>query len=335
MVVYYVQCVSVGLIVSEGIQISLQGQGYVWILGIYSLDQVNGWCWVIDVVYVVGGCIYVQLWYVGWVLYVVLQLGGVVLVLLLVLLVEGVKVFVDLIGVGFEVGVGEMIQYLMLCVLCEDEILGIVVDYVQVVCNVLDVGFDGVELYGVNGYLINQFIDLQVNQCIDGYGGVLQNCLWFLCEVVQVVVVVVGGDCVGVCLVLLIMLQGVVDDMLQVIYLVVVYLLGELEVGYLYIVEVDWDDVLLMLVVFKQVLCMVYLGMLIYVGKYIVECVEQVLVEGWVDLIGFGCLFIVNLDLFECLCLGVELNLLDCVMFFGGGVIGFIDYLMLEESVVV
>lgn len=69
MVVYYVQCVSVGLIVSEGIYIVLFGKGYVWMFGIYMLLQVVGWCKVMDVVYVVYGCIFVQLWYVGWLSY--------------------------------------------------------------------------------------------------------------------------------------------------------------------------------------------------------------------------------------------------------------------------
>lgn len=145
------------------------------------------------------------------------------------------------------------VQVFELCVLLIDEICEIVDQYCVVVCYVIEVGFDGVELYGVNGYFVNQFIDLNVNMCIDVYGGLLENWLWFLCEVMQVLIDGIGDVlCVGICFVLLIMLNGCVDDDLEIIYFVVVKLFGEFGVGYLYIVEVDWDDVLLMLVVFKQ-----------------------------------------------------------------------------------
>ena len=121
------------------------------------------------------------------------------------------KVFVDPTGAGPEAGVGEMIQHSMPRELREDEIPGVVVDFAQAARNALDAGFDGVELHGANGYLINQFIDSQANQRTDGYGA-LQNRLRFLREVVQAVVAVAGGDRVGVRLAPLTTLQGAVDD---------------------------------------------------------------------------------------------------------------------------
>ncbi len=243
------------------------------------------------------------------------------------------KVFVDPTGAGPEAGVGEMIQHSMPRELREDEIPGIVADFAQAARNALDAGFDGVELHGANGYLINQFIDSQANQRTDGYGGALQNRLRFLREVVQAVVAVAGGDRVGVRLAPLTTLQGAVDDTPQATYLAAAHLLGELGVCYLHIAEADWDDAPLMPVAFKQALRMVYPGTLIYAGKYTAERAEQALAEGWADLIGFGRPFIANPDLPERLRTGAALNPPDRATFFGGGAVGFTDYPTLEESV--
>jgi N-ethylmaleimide reductase len=226
-----------------------------------------------------------------------------------------------------------MIQHSMPRALREDEIPGIVADYAEAARNALDAGFDGVELHGANGYLINQFIDSQANQRTDGYGGALQNRLRFLREVVQAVVAVVGGDRVGVRLAPLTTLQGAVDDTPQATYLAAAHLLGDLGVGYLHIAEADWDDAPLMPAAFKQALRMVYPGTLIYAGKYTAERAEQALAEGWADLIGFGRPFIANPDLPERLRLGVELAPPDRATFFGGGAAGFTDYPTLEERV--
>ncbi|HEL4300406.1 alkene reductase [Stenotrophomonas sp. GD03930] len=330
---YYAQRASAGLIVSEGTQISPQGQGYAWTPGIHSDEQVQGWRQVTDAVHAAGGRIYAQLWHVGRVSHVALQPGGVAPVSSSALLAEGVKVFVDPTGAGPEAGVGEMIQHSMPRALAEDEIPGIIADYAQATRNALAAGFDGVELHGANGYLINQFIDSQANQRTDGYGGALQNRLRFLREVVQAVVAVAGGERVGVRLAPLTTLQGAVDDTPQATYLAAAHLLGELGVGYLHIAEADWDDAPLMPVAFKQALRMVYPGTLIYAGKYTTERAEQALSEGWADLIGFGRPFIANPDLPERLRAGAELNPPDRATFFGGGAVGFTDYPALEAAV--
>lgn len=330
---YYAQRAGAGLIVSEGTQISPQGQGYAWTPGIHSEAQVQGWRRVTDAVHAAGGRIYAQLWHVGRVSHVALQPDGAAPVSSSALLAEGVKVFVDPTGAGPESGVGEMIQHSMPRALAEGEIPGIVADYAQATCNALAAGFDGVELHGANGYLINQFIDSQANQRTDGYGGELQNRLRFLREVVQAVVDVAGGERVGVRLAPLTTLQGAVDDTPQATYLAAAHLLGELGVGYLHIAEADWEDAPLMPVAFKQALRMIYPGTLIYAGKYTAERAGQALAEGWADLIGFGRPFIANPDLPERLRVGAGLNLPDRATYFGGGAVGFTDYPVLEEAV--
>jgi len=332
MATYYAQRAGAGLIVSEGTQISPQGQGYAWTPGIHSPEQVKGWRQVTDAVHAAGGRIYAQLWHVGRVSHVALQPDGAAPVSSSALLADGVKVFVDPTGAGPEAGVGEMIQHSMPRALREDEIPGIVADYAQAARNALEAGFDGVELHGANGYLINQFIDSRANQRTDGYGGSLQNRLRFLREVVQAVVEVAGGERVGVRLAPLTTLQGAVDDTPQATYLAAAHLLGEMGVGCLHIAEADWNDAPLMPVAFKQALRMVYTGTLIYAGKYTAERAGQALAEGWADLIGFGRPFIANPDLPERLRMGAELNPPDRATFFGGGAKGFTDYPALEEA---
>lgn len=329
---YYAQRAGAGLIVSEGTQISPQGQGYAWTPGIHSEAQVKGWRRVTDAVHAAGGRIYAQLWHVGRVSHVALQPEGAAPVSSSALLAEGVKVFVDPTGAGPESGVGEMIQHSMPRALGEEEIPGIVADYAQATRNALAAGFDGVELHGANGYLINQFIDSQANQRTDAYGGALQNRLRFLREVVQAVVDVAGGDRVGVRLAPLTTLQGAVDDTPQATYLAAAHLLGELGVGYLHIAEADWEDAPVMPVAFKQALRLIYPGTLIYAGKYTAERAGQALAEGWADLIGFGRPFIANPDLPERLRTGEALNAPDRATYFGGGAVGFTDYPTLEEA---
>lgn len=330
---YYAQRASAGLIISEGTQISPQGQGYAWTPGIHSEAQIAAWRRVTDAVHAQGGRIFAQLWHVGRVSHVALQPDNAPPVSSSALLAEGVKVFVDVDGSGPEAGVGEMVQHSMPRALEEGEIAGIVADYAQATRNALAAGFDGVELHGANGYLINQFIDSQANQRTDAYGGALANRLRFLREVVEAVVGVAGGERVGVRLAPLTTLQGAVDDTPQSTYLAAAHLLEQLGVGYLHIAEADWDDAPVMPVAFKEALRMIYSGTLIYAGKYTPERAEEALANGWADLVGFGRPFIANPDLPERLRTGAALNAPDRATYFGGGDAGFTDYPVLEAEV--
>ncbi|MCW4455513.1 alkene reductase [Flavobacterium sp. MXW15] len=329
---YYAQRASAGLIVGEGTQISRQGQGYAWTPGIHDAAQVAGWRGVTDAVHAAGGRIFAQLWHVGRVSHVALQPDGAAPVSSSALLAEGVKVFVDPQGRGPLSGVGEMVQHSMPRALEVDEIAQIVRDYAAAARNAIAAGFDGVELHGANGYLINQFIDSQANLRTDGYGGSLQNRLRFLREVAEAVVAEVGAARVGVRLAPLTTLQGAVDDTPQATYLAAAHLLDGLGVGYLHIAEADWEDAPVMPAAFKEALRMIYRGTLIYAGKYTLERAEEALARGWADLIAFGRPFIANPDLPERLRQGLPLNPADKPTFFGGGEAGFTDYPTLSET---
>ena len=326
MATYYAQRASAGLIVSEGTQISPQGQGYAWTPGIHSPAQVAGWRGVTNAVHAAGGRIFAQLWHVGRVSHVSLQPGGAAPVSSSPLAAEGVKVFIDPEGKGPQAGAGDMVQHSAPKALSEAEIAQVVRDFATAAHHALEAGFDGVELHGANGYLINQFIDSQANTRTDGYGGSLPRRLRFLREVAEAVVAVTGRERVGVRLAPLTTLQGAVDDTPQATYLGAAKVLDGIGVAYLHIAEADWEDAPQMPAAFKEALRLVYDGTLIYAGKYTAERAEAALRNGWADLIGFGRPFVANPDLPARLRQGLALNPTDSDRFFGGDAAGYTDY---------
>jgi len=326
MAAYYAQRASAGLIVSEGTQVSPQGQGYAWTPGIHSAEQVAGWRAVTDAVHAAGGRIFAQLWHVGRISHVSLQPGGAAPVSSSPLSAEGVKVFIDPEGKGPQAGVGGMVQHSAPRALSEAGIAQVVQDFTAAARNALEAGFDGVELHAANGYLINQFIDSRANTRTDGYGGSLAGRLRFLREVTAAVASVVGRERLGVRLAPLTTLQGAVDDTPESTYLAAAKVLDEIGVAYLHIAEADWEDAPEMSAAFKEALRLIYGGTLIYAGQYTAERAEAALRKGWADLIGFGRPFIANPDLPERLRLGMPLNLPDASRFFGGAAAGYTDY---------
>lgn len=323
---YYAQRASAGLIISEGTQISQQGQGYAWTPGIYSDTQIAGWKKVTDAVHKAGGKIFAQLWHVGRVSHTVLQPGGAVPVSSSAIQAPGVKVFVDVKGRGPENGVGEMVQHDMPRALTLEEIPAIVNDYAQAARNAIAAGFDGIELHGANGYLINQFIDSQANLRDDEYGGSLQNRLRFMREVVTAVSAAIGKERVGIRLAPLTTLMGSKDDTPEATYLAAASVLNELGIAYIHIAEADWEDAPVMPAAFKEALRIIFHGALIYSGKYTKARAEEALANGWADLIGFGRPFIANPDLPHRLKNDLPLNAPIKETFFGGGKEGYLDY---------
>lgn len=323
---YYAQRASAGLIISEGTQISQQGQGYAWTPGMYSEAQIAGWKKVTSAVHQAGGKIFAQLWHVGRVSHTVLQPNGAQPVSSSAIQAEGVKVFVDVEGRGPESGVGAMVQHDMPRALRTDEIPAIVNDYAQAARNAIAAGFDGIELHGANGYLINQFIDSQANLRDDEYGGSLQNRLRFMKEVVAAVSEAIGKERVGIRLAPLTTLMGSRDDTPEATYLAAASVLSEMGIAYIHIAEADWEDAPVMPAAFKEALRIIFHGTLIYSGKYTKARAEEALAKGWADLIGFGRPFIANPDLPYRLAQDLPLNAPVKEQFFGGGKAGYVDY---------
>jgi|UniRef100_UPI001C54EA9F N-ethylmaleimide reductase len=329
---YYAQRASAGLIITEGTPISTQGRGYAWTPGIYTQAQIEGWKKVTQAVHAKGGKIFVQLWHVGRVSHTSLQENGNSPVAPSAILAEGVKVFLAKNGQEASSGQGEMVQHSMPRSLSIPEIHQIIQDFVQAARNAIEAGFDGVELHGANGYLIEQFIDSQTNKRTDEYGGSLEGRLRFLKEVTTAVADAIGANKVGVRQAPLTTLMGAIDDTPEETYIAAAKILNEIGVAYIHIAEADWDNAPEMAVDFKAAYRKTFKGALIYSGKYTVQRAEEALQSGWADLIGFGRPFIANPDLPYRLQYGLPLNEPIREKFFGGGAEGYTDYPFAENK---
>jgi len=164
---YYAQRASAGLIVSEGTQVSPLGKGYAWTPGIYSAEQVAGWRLVTDAVHAKGGLIFAQLWHVGRVTHSD-NIGGAQPLSASAIKAEGVRVFIDN---GSEAP--GFVEVSTPRAMTQQDIDAVVAEFRQAARNALEAGFDGIELHGANGYLINQFLDSGSNARTDNYGGSL------------------------------------------------------------------------------------------------------------------------------------------------------------------
>lgn len=329
---YYSQRASAGLIISEGTQISRQGQGYAWTPGIYTTEQIIGWKKVTDAVHQKGGKMFAQLWHVGRVSHTSLQESGQAPVAPSAIIAEGVKVFLARDGKEATSGEGYMEQHSKPRELTVQEIKQIIKDYAQAAKNAIDAGFDGVELHGANGYLIEQFIDSQTNQRTDEYGGSLENRLRFLKEVALAVSDAIGAERVGVRQAPLTTLMGATDDNPEETYIAAAEMLNEIGIAYIHVAEADWDNAPVMAKEFKNAYRNVFKGTMIYSGKYTCERAEEALQEGWADLIGFGRPFIANPDLPFRLQNGLPLSQPVREKFFGGGASGYTDYAFYNDK---
>ncbi len=320
MATYYAQRASAGLIVAEGTQISPMGQGYAWTPGIYTPAQIQGWKKVTDAVHAKGGKIFAQLWHVGRVTHPD-NIGGEQPISSSAIRAEGVKVFVD--NGDMESNFVDVVEPRAMT---KEDIQQVIAEYRQAALNAVEAGFDGIELHGANGYLVNQFIDSESNNRTDEYGGSLTNRLRFLKEVVSAMIDAIGAERVGVRLAPLTTLNGTVDANPEETYVAAAKLLNELGVVYMHIAEVDWDDAPDTPKSFKKALREAYTGTLIYAGRYNAETGAQAIKEGLADMIGFGRPYVANPDLPERIEQGHQLAEHDPSTLFGGGEKGLTDY---------
>jgi 2,4-dienoyl-CoA reductase-like NADH-dependent reductase (Old Yellow Enzyme family) len=189
---YYAQHASAALIVSEATQVSMQGQGYAWTPGIHSREQVEGWRLVTEAVHRAGGLIFNQLWHVGRISHPALQPDQMLPVAPPAIKPSG-QAFIE-----NENGEGELVPFVTPRALQIEEMPYLVRQYFRGARNAMAAGFDGVEIHGANGYLLEQFLTSGTNRREDAYGGPAQNRARLLMEVVQTVIEIWGSDRVGV-----------------------------------------------------------------------------------------------------------------------------------------
>ncbi|TFW23167.1 alkene reductase [Massilia arenosa] len=331
---YYAQRASAGLIITEGTQISQQGQGYAWTPGLHTPEQEQGWRRVTAAVHAAGGRIFAQLWHVGRVSHASLQPRGGAPVAPSSVADERLRVFVDADRRGPVAGRVEMVSATPPRAMTVDEIESVRLDYVHAARRALAAGFDGVELHAANGYLLNQFIASSTNLRTDRYGGSLANRLRLLLEVTDAVVAAVGRQRVGVRISPLVTLQGTADAAPLATYTVAAAQLSRRGIAYLHIAEADWDDAPDMPTAFREALRMSFDGAIISAGRYTLERAEETLRRGWADLVAFGRPFVANPDLPLRLQRGLPLNAPDPATFFGGDGRGYTDYPFWDDETV-
>ena len=325
MATYYEQRASAGLIVTEATQISAEGQGYLDTPGIYSAEQIAGWRRVTQAVHAKGGRIVVQLWHVGRISHVSLQPNGQPPVSSTARRANG-KTFT---AKGFEdVSAPRALRL--------DELPRIVAEYGQAARNAIDAGFDGVEVHGANGYLLEQFLRDSINDRSDAYGGSKENRARLLVEVMTAIVAEIGAGRTGLRLSPVTPANDAKQDSdAQGLFNHVVERLAPLKLAFLHVVEgatggprdVAPFDYGALRSRFKDGhphgAWMVNNG---YTRAMAIDAVAS----GAADLVAFGKPFISNPDLVRRLRDDAPLAALNKDTLYGGGAAGYTDYPPLE-----
>jgi N-ethylmaleimide reductase len=327
MATYYVQRASAGLIVTEATAITHQGQGYSDVPGIWSEGQVAGWKSITDAVHAAGGKIVVQLWHVGRVSHNDLQPGGQAPVAPSAIAAK-TKTFL------LRDGVPTFADTSLPRALAVDELPGIVADYRHAARCAIQAGFDGVEVHGANGYLLDQFLRSGSNHRSDTYGGSIENRARLLLEVMQAVVQEIGGDRVGLRLSPVTPSNDASDPHPQPLFDHVVRQLGPMQLAYLHVIEgqtggardhmqgeAPFDYAALR----ASYRAAGGTGAWMVNNAYDTALAQQALAQG-ADLVAFGRPFIANPDLPRRLREGSALNTLDRSTLYGGGAKGYTDY---------
>jgi N-ethylmaleimide reductase len=322
---YYAQRASAGLIISEATAITHEGQGYADVPGLYSTEQLDGWKRVTRAVHDKGGRIYCQLWHVGRVSHVDLQPGGQKPVAPSALAAR-TQTYLIKDGVGSFVATSEPRA------LDSEELPRIVRDFRHAARNAISAGFDGVEVHGANGYLLDQFLKAGANRRDDDYGGSIENRARLLLEVMREVVEEVGRARVGLRLSPVTPANDIVDADPQPLFDYVVRQIGPLGIAYLHLIEgatggpreVDGRpfDYQAMLAAWREAGAE---GAWMVNNGYDRGLADQAIAHG-ADLVAFGRPFISNPDLVERLRRNAPLNPLDKHTLYGGGAKGYTDY---------
>ncbi len=320
---YYGQRAGAGLIVTEGTSPSPNGLGYARIPGLFNDAHVRGWKGVTDAVHARGGKIFVQLMHTGRVTHVANLPAG-----------------AEVVGPTADTCPGEMYTdaqgmqpFSQPRAMTEQDIARAVAEYAQAARLAIQAGFDGIELHAANGYLIEQFLNANVNHRTDGYGGSNAGRNRFALEVARAVTGAVGGERVGIRL----SPDGVFNGTgafpeLEAQYLELVAELSRLNLAYLHVLDHSAMGAPPVPGELKRKLRQAFSGVFILAGGFDGASAERALVEKRADLIAFGRPFLANPDLVERLRLNARLNAPDPSTFYVPGPKGYTDYPALATS---
>lgn len=319
---YYGQRATAGLIITEGTSPSANGLGYPRIPGLFNAAQVAGWKLVTDAVHTKGGKIFVQLMHTGRVTHVAnLPLGAEVLSPSADLCPG--EMFTDSQGLQPHSTPREMMQ---------SDITATIDEYVHSAKLAIEAGFDGVELHAANGYLIEQFLNANVNKRTDGYGGSTDGRNRFALEIARATVAAIGANKVGIRISPYGVLGGT-GTFLEVDaqYLALTEALSSLGLAYIHVLDHSAMGTPPVPEETKKALRTAFKGTFIMAGGFDHTTAEAALIDGRADLIAFGRAFIANPDLVARMKSGTALNELDMSTFYTPGPEGYTDYPMLDD----
>ncbi len=318
---YYGQRASAGLLVTEASQVSQQGQGYQDTPGIYSKEQVAGWRKVTKRVHERGGRIFIQIWHVGRISHTSLQPNGGAPVAPSAIRAKG-KTFVG--GTFTDISEPRALEL--------EEIPGIIESFRRGTVNALEAGFDGVEIHGANGYLLDQFAKDGTNKRSDAYGGSIENRARLMLEVASVVAAEAGPERTGIRISPVTPSNDVSDSNPQPLFDHIVDRLNALKLVYLHVIEGATGGARDIAPFDYGSLRKRFSGAYVANNGYDFELAGKVLAANAADLIAFGKPFIANPDLVERLKRGAPLNVPDKATFYGGDAKGYTDYPALNEA---
>ncbi len=305
---YYVQRASAGLILTEATSVEPMGVGYADTPGIWSDDQVEGWKRITDAVHAAGGHIALQLWHVGRISHPMFLNGD-------------EPVAPSAIAASGEVSlVRPKVAYPTPRALESAEIPGIVEAFRNGARNALRAGFDGVEIHGANGYLIDQFLQTASNQRSDGYGGSIENRARLMLEVADAVTGVWGADRVGMHLAPRGDAHSMGDENPSATFGYVATELGKRGLAYLCVREYVGENRL------GPQLKQQFGGIYIANERFTLDSAQAALAAGEADAVAFGQLFIANPDLPRRFAENTALNEPDFRTYYAQGATGYTDY---------
>ena len=320
MVEYYRQRATAGLIITEATQITQQGQGYIWTPGIYTGEQVEGWTKVTKAVHAAGGRIFLQLWHVGRISHTSLQPGGAAPVAPSAIKAN-TKTYLES---GFaDVSAPRALE--------AEEIPNIVRDFYAASVNAKRAGFDGVEIHGANGYLIDQFLKDGTNKRTDAYGGSIENRVRFAVEVAEAILQEWEPSRVGLRISPVSPANDAQDSSPQKTFGYLVECMSALRLGYLHVVEGATGGPRDVAPFDYGALKKAFRGAYMANNGYDRDLAAEAVSSGRADLVAFGKPFIANPDLVERLRTGAPLNEPDKATFYGGDAKGYTDYPALGE----
>lgn len=314
---YYGQRATAGLIITEGTAPSPNGLGYPRIPGLFNAAQVEGWKQVTQAVHAKSGKIFVQLMHTGRVTHAAN-------------LPQGAQVL----GPSADVCPGDMFTdaqgpqpHTPPKAMTQDEILFAVNEYAQSAKLAIEAGFDGVEIHAANGYLIEQFLNANVNKRSDNYGGSIEARNRFALEIVRQTVATIGADKVGIRL----SPHGVLNATgsfpeVDAQYLSLTQALSELGLAYIHVLDHSALGTPPVPEASKKALRAAFKGTFILAGGFSQASAEAALAEGRADLIAFGRPFIANPDWVARMRSGASSNNLDMSTFYTPGPRGYTDY---------